>query len=148
MLKYRAYRVQRGRGLGNILGKLLRSAIPLLKKGGTLLTPHAARFGSRVLGDVADGSDVLESVKKRARQSGTDIVGAVVKTQKGKGGKHANTKPSTKQPRRKKTRGTHMRSAPQRKITKAKPHVKTAKKSRRKPPAPVANINDVFKYGY
>jgi hypothetical protein len=122
--------------------------VPILKRGATLLAPHAARFGSRVLGDVADGSDVLESVKKHARQSGTDIVGAVVKTQKGKGGKRANIKPSAKQPRKKKMRSTHMRTAPHRKKTKAKPRAKTAKKSRRKPPAPVANINDVFKYGY
>jgi hypothetical protein len=141
--------VQRGRGLGNILGKLFRSAVPILKSGATLLAPHAARFGSRVLRDVSDGSDVLESVKKHARQSGTDIVGAVVKTQKGKGRKRtANSKPSAKQPRKKKTRSTHMRSAPHRKKTKAKPRAKTAKQARRKPPAPVANINDVFKYGY
>jgi hypothetical protein len=148
MLKYRAFRVQRGRGLGNVLGKLFRSALPLLKKGGILLAPHAARYGSRVLNDVADGTDVLESVKKHAKQTGTDIIGAVVNKQKGNGRKRAGKAATSKRPRRKKARAIHMRklSRPKKKSQKIRRRANSAK-SQNKPPLR-EKINDVFKYGY
>jgi hypothetical protein len=147
MFKYRSYRIQQGRGLGNILGKLFRSAMPILKRGATLLAPHAARFGSRVLGDVADGTDVLESVKKHAKQSGNDIVGAVVNTQKGNGRKR--TAKASKKPRQKKARPVHMRkpARPKKKSPKTRRRSKPIK-SQGKPPSLEKNINDVFKYGY
>jgi hypothetical protein len=160
MYKYRAYRLQRGRGLGNIVGKLLRGAMPILKRGANLLGPHAARFGSRVLADVAEGGDVLESAKKYAKNTGTDIVKAVVdrasgkrkKTQTGNGRKRAPKATSTRQPRRKKPRRkkpsiAHMRQPAQ--LNKSrKTHRKAKAVKSRKKSLLTENINDVFKYGY
>jgi hypothetical protein len=155
MFKYRAYRVQRGRGLGNILGKLLRRAMPILKRGANMLGPHAGRFGSRVLADVAEGTDVLESAKKNAKNTGTDVVNAVVarasgkKSQKGNGRKRASTLTKSKRSRRKKPRIAHMRKSGQRKkSSKTRRRAKQAKTRKNRLPTTAENINDVFKYGY
>jgi hypothetical protein len=150
MLKYRAYRVQSGRGLGNVLGKLFRSALPILKKGIKFLAPQAAKYGSRVLADVSEGTDVLESLKKNAKQSGNDIVEALVTTNKkqtGKGVKRGRKTPVTRQPRAKKRRTNHMRTAPPSKKSKPRRRPKFAKSSKRSLLVN-PNINDVFKYGY
>ena len=45
-------RVQRGHGLGNLFGSLLRSAMPLIKRGAVALGKRALTTGMRVAGDV------------------------------------------------------------------------------------------------
>jgi hypothetical protein len=87
MLKYRGYQ-QSGRGLGNVLGKLLRAASPLITKGVGYILPHAARFGSRVLDDIATGGDAMEAVKKRAKQTGKAVVDELLTSQRGRGVGH------------------------------------------------------------
>lgn len=110
MHAYRGYRRQRGAGLGNILGALFRMAKPILRTGLRTVLPVAARFGARVLGDVAEGKNVKRSAKRHAKQAGWEAVGAVAnkfrKSQGGRGKKRRSTahiKPrrQTKRKRRK-----------------------------------------------
>lgn len=74
MRVYRGY-PQRGAGLGNILGALFRAAKPILRS----MIPVAANFGSRVLGDVAQGKNVLRSAKRHAPSAGMDALRTVIK---------------------------------------------------------------------
>ena len=60
---------QYGAGLGNIFGGLLRSAMPLLRQGLSYILPHAKRFGTRVLHDVAQGENLKSAIKQRGRQA-------------------------------------------------------------------------------
>ncbi|KAJ8048251.1 hypothetical protein HOLleu_00494 [Holothuria leucospilota] len=62
---FRGGRGQRGHGIGNILGGLFRSAVPLLKKGAKALGKEALRTGMAVAGDVLDGRSLKSSVKSR-----------------------------------------------------------------------------------
>lgn len=88
MRYYRGY-PQRGAGLGNIIGSLFRAARPFLKTGLRAMLPVAARFGSRVLGDVAEGKPVRKSARRHAKKAGMDAISAVANTirstQRGRG---------------------------------------------------------------
>lgn len=86
---YRGYRYhpgQHGEGLGNILGALFRVARPLIRSGLKAALPIAANFGSRVLGDVAEGRKLSESAKARAKEAGMDVVNKVVRHATGQRG--------------------------------------------------------------
>ena len=48
----------RGRGLGSILGGLLRTAVPLLKRGGKALLKEGIRSGLGVAQDVLSGQNI------------------------------------------------------------------------------------------
>ena len=102
--------LQRGHGLGGLLGGLFRSAIPLLKKGATAIGKQALQTGMEIADDVMSGQNVKTAAKRRVKQAGRQLaVKAGRKIQKG-GGK--------KTPRRKqkaKTRPTNTRRAPTRK---------------------------------
>lgn len=62
-----------GYGLGGILGKVFKFAIPIVKKGLRFLAPHAARVGSQVLSDVSGGENIGRSLKQRGSQAITNI---------------------------------------------------------------------------
>lgn len=86
---YRGYRYhpgQHGEGLGNILGALFRVARPLIRSGLKAALPIAANFGSRVLGDVAEGRNLAESTKARAKEAGLDAVNKVIRHATGQRG--------------------------------------------------------------
>jgi len=92
---YRGYVGQRGGGLGSVLGGLFRSAVPLLKSGGKQLLKHGAKAGLKVLDDVMSGQSIASSAKKRAKESGLNLLKQVV----GSGGRQSKIKrrsPKTK----------------------------------------------------
>lgn len=93
MRVYRGY-PQRGAGLGNILGALFRVAKPILRS----MLPVAARYGSRILGDVAEGENVLRSARKHAPRAGVEALKTVVVGGRGGG-------------RKRKQRGSGLRTA-------------------------------------
>lgn len=59
---------QRGRGFGQVLGSLFRSAVPLLKRGAIALGKKALATGVQVASDVAGGEDIKSSLKRRAKE--------------------------------------------------------------------------------
>lgn len=59
------YRGQRGHGLGSVLGRVFRFALPMLKKGLAYVGKHVARTGQEIAEDVLSGQNVKESFKKR-----------------------------------------------------------------------------------
>ncbi len=58
-------RFQRGHGLGGIFRSLARIAAPLLTKGAQAVGKQLLKTGKRVAADVAAGSNVKRSLKKR-----------------------------------------------------------------------------------
>lgn len=62
--------LQRGYGLGGLLGGLFRSAMPLLKKGVAAVGKQALQTGMEIVGDVAGGQNIKRVAKKRVSQAG------------------------------------------------------------------------------
>ena len=60
--------IQRGHGLGNILGGLFKSALPIFAQGAKVVGKEALRAGVGVAADVLDGQSVKTATKQRARQ--------------------------------------------------------------------------------
>lgn len=61
--------VQRGAGLGNILGGIGRTIIPLLKSGGKALLRQGLNTGFSVARDILTGKNIKRSVKRRAKEA-------------------------------------------------------------------------------
>ena len=59
---------QRGHGLGSLFGGLLRSAMPLIKRGAVALGKGALKTGVRIADDVLSG----QSIKRAAKRGVTD----------------------------------------------------------------------------
>lgn len=57
--------VQRGHGIGNIIGSLFRRILPALKA----ITPHVLRTGANVLEDVSKGESWKQAVIKRVPEA-------------------------------------------------------------------------------
>ena len=76
---YHGGELQYGNGLGNLLGGLFRSAIPLLKKGAKALGKTALQTGADIVDDVRSGKNIKSSVKKRAREAGRNVGNKAVK---------------------------------------------------------------------
>lgn len=66
---YAGTRVQRGSGLGNIFGGMIRAAIPILKRGAKTLGKSAVKTGMRVVSDIASGQGFKSSLKRRAGET-------------------------------------------------------------------------------
>lgn len=124
---YRGYRYhpgQHGEGFGNILGALFRVARPLIRSGLKAALPIAATFGSNLLGDVAEGRNLRESAKARAKEAGMDVVNKVVR--------HATGQRGGRLGRQKKQSVTRRRLVPavrQKRRRQRKSHIKGPKKS-------------------
>lgn len=58
-----------GYGLGGILGKVFKFAMPIVQRGLRFLAPHAARVGSQVLSDVTSGENFGHSLKQRGSEA-------------------------------------------------------------------------------
>jgi hypothetical protein len=56
---------QRGHGLGNIIGSLLRRILPILKS----FAPHVLRSGANIVDDVKSGKTWKEAVFKRVPET-------------------------------------------------------------------------------
>ena len=65
--------LQKGYGLGGILGGLLRSAVPLLKQGAKAVGKQALRSGLGLAQDALSGQNVKASAKKRLREAGNTL---------------------------------------------------------------------------
>ena len=68
----------RGRGLGNLLGGIGRTLLPLLKKGGRALLKEGTKTGLQIAQDVLSGREVKSSIKKRARLAGKRMLDSAV----------------------------------------------------------------------
>ena len=62
---YKGSGLQRGHGLGSILGGLLRSAAPLMKSAAKTIGREALNFGVGLAKDALSGEDVKSSAEKR-----------------------------------------------------------------------------------
>ena len=56
---------QRGHGLGSLFGGLLRSAMPLIKRGAVALGKGALKTGVRIADDVLSGQNIKKAAKRR-----------------------------------------------------------------------------------
>ena len=63
-------RVQRGHGLGSLFGGLIRSAMPLIKRGALALGKGALKTGLGVAGDVLSGQSIKSSEKDVSKRPG------------------------------------------------------------------------------
>lgn len=70
---YSGLPVQHGRGFGQVLGSLFRSAVPLLKRGALALGKKALTTGARVVGDIASGEKLSTSLKDRLKQGAKEV---------------------------------------------------------------------------
>ncbi len=100
--------LQRGYGLGGLLGGLFRKAVPLLKKGAAMVGKQALRTGLDIADDVMSGQNIKTAAKRRiksgTKQLGSDVLRRV-QTGRGRG------RPRKNAPRRvnKKRKQTHQK---------------------------------------
>ena len=65
---------QRGHGLGSLFGGLLRSAMPLIKRGAVALGKGALKTGIRIADDVLSGQNIKTAAKRRITDSGRSML--------------------------------------------------------------------------
>src|SRR5678815_5120787 len=70
-------RIQRGHGVSGFFARLLRGAMPLLKRGGTYIGKKAVKAGIETLHDIASGEDAKLSLKRRLADASDDMLNAV-----------------------------------------------------------------------
>ena len=73
---------QRGHGLGSLFGGILRSAMPLIKRGALALGKGGLKTGFRIAGDVLSGQNIKTAAKRRVTDavlSGLRIPGKRIK---------------------------------------------------------------------
>lgn len=69
---------QRGYGLGSMLSGLLKSAMPLVKRGAIAFGKTAARTGLNVLDDVIQGQNIKTAARQRIKGAGRELVQKVI----------------------------------------------------------------------
>ena len=94
---------QRGGGLGNFLGRLFRSVLPVLKKVGKAVGKQALATGADIMADVARGRNIKESAQEHGRAGLADLADKAGKNLRGHGqlGTRARKKNTTKPIKRK-----------------------------------------------
>lgn len=108
---YSGARVQRGYGLGSILGSLARSVMPLLKTGAKTLGKQALTSGMQIAGDMLGGQNFKQSAKRRAKEAGGNLMGKARKRLRFEPpGERAIKRRSTKHKRIRKSRSNRRRS--------------------------------------
>ena len=65
---------QRGHGLDSLFGGLLRSAMPLIKRGAVALGKGALKTGIRIADDVLSGQNIKKAAKRRITDSGRSML--------------------------------------------------------------------------
>ena len=71
---FRGRAVQKGYGLGSVLGGLFKSALPLLTKAGTSIGKSLLRTGINVAKDTISGQNIKKSLKNRFTEAGRDLL--------------------------------------------------------------------------
>lgn len=84
---YGRFRTQRGNGLGGILKKLFRSAVPFLIRGGRAIGRQVLKAGINVGEDVLAGKNAKTATKTRLKEAVGDITRKAIN--------HAKEKQST-----------------------------------------------------
>ena len=85
-------RVQRGHGFGSLLGGLLRTVAPLIKRGALALGNRALKTGTQIAGDVLSGENIRTAAKRRTKTAGRDLLQSLLGTPPGKRVKRAAPK--------------------------------------------------------
>ena len=62
---------QRGRGIGGILSSIARTALPIFKKH---ILPQVGKTLLATASDIASGKNIKQSVKKRTKKAGKQIL--------------------------------------------------------------------------
>ena len=101
-------RVQRGHGFGSLLGGLLRTVAPLIKRGALALGNRALKTGTQIAGDVLSGQNIRTAAKRRVKIAGNELLQSLLVTPPGKRVKRAAPKKRTKR----RTRTTTKRRLP------------------------------------
>ena len=65
---------QRGHGLGSLFGGLLRSAMPLIKRGAVALGKGVLKTGVRVADDVMSGQSIKKAIKRSVADAGRNLM--------------------------------------------------------------------------
>ena len=85
--------LQRGYGLGGLLGGLFRTALPILKKGAMAVGREALQSGMDIAQDVMNGQNIKTATKRRVKAAGRNMGRkALNKLQKGRGTKKQHPK--------------------------------------------------------
>ena len=66
-------RMQRGHGIGSVIGGLLRGAIPLIKKGASAIGKQALRSGVEFAGDLLQGKSAKVAAANRAKEAANTL---------------------------------------------------------------------------
>ena len=98
--------LQRGYGLGGILGGLLRSAVPLIKQGVKSLGKHALRTGVSIASDTLAGQNFKTSAKRRLKEAGTRLGHQAVRKMTNSGNRGGNRKRQNAIKRKRTTRNS------------------------------------------
>ena len=69
---------QRGHGLGSLFGGLLRSTMPLIKRGAVALGRGALKTGVPIAGDVLSGQNIKTAAKRRITDTDRTILRSLV----------------------------------------------------------------------
>ena len=65
---------QRGHGLGSLFEGLLRSAMPLIKRGAVALGKGALKTDVRIADDVMSGQSITRATKRRVTDAGRNLM--------------------------------------------------------------------------
>ena len=113
--------LQRGYGLGGILGGLLRSALPMLRRGVQSFGKQALSTGLNIAQDTINGQNFKAAAKRRMKETGRTLGKQVVKRM---AGKRSSRKSYSKKKtiKRKRSRGSSI-SSRQRKRQRRSPDI-------------------------
>ena len=89
---------QRGYGLGSMLKGLFRWALPRVQAGVKSLGRQALKGGLAVAQDVADGQDLKTSLKKRAQETGKNLMKNVISRSQTGSGRRGTKRRARKKP--------------------------------------------------
>ena len=71
---YRSVRYQKGHGVGSVLSKLFKSAIPYLKDSGKYLAKQGLKTAVRTATDIMDGDSPRTAFRKRMLETKDNIL--------------------------------------------------------------------------
>ena len=92
--------VQRGHGFGSLLGGLLRTVAPLIKRGALALGNRALKTGTQIAGDVLAGENIRTAAKRRTKTAGRDLLQSLLATPSPPGKRVKRTAPKKRITRR------------------------------------------------
>lgn len=71
---FQGVRIQRGHGIGNMFSGLLKSAMPLIKKGSKALGKQVLSTGLDIANDLLSGENIRTSTERRLKEAGRNIM--------------------------------------------------------------------------